>query len=319
MSVRVPTLFDDLFGPEDESQRTSEPAKKSKKNSPRKKSSEKEKVEDSSTEEHNTSGSDDKSTGTQTGIFEFLVDEQNEQEDTSRSEVDTNPLEILDRQVRIVLPYDFDATPSKPARSPIVFEAAEESQAEPTDLSIGTEFSKNEEQAEQTNPVMEVEDDTSIRDGETMAVSVSQEDTTEEDSEFDIDPAEVEEVERETEKKKETLQEIEPQVLDKRYYTISAVAKMFGVNVSHIRFWTNEFNLRPRTNRKGDRLYTPELIEKIRLIYNLVKVRHYTIKGAKVQLAKGKKKVSSKLELKDQLIELRNQLINLRNTIYGNE
>src|SRR5690606_8372547 len=42
--------------------------------------------------------------------------------------------------------------------------------------------------------------------------------------------------------------------LDKNYYTIGMVAKMFDVNVSHIRFWTNEFKLKPRTNRKGDRL-----------------------------------------------------------------
>lgn len=103
--------------------------------------------------------------------------------------------------------------------------------------------------------------------------------------------------------------------LDKKYYTISTVAKMFDVNISHIRFWTNEFNLKPRTNKKGDRLYTPELIETLRLIHHLVKVQHHTIKGAKAKLKTKKATVDAGITLKENLVQLKETLLELRNQI----
>lgn len=109
--------------------------------------------------------------------------------------------------------------------------------------------------------------------------------------------------------------ELEEWTLDKNYYTIGMVAKMFDVNISHIRFWTNEFNLKPRTNRKGDRLYTPTLINTLRLIHYLVKVQKHTIKGAKEKLAGRKKAVNANLTLKQQLEALKHQLTSLRNNI----
>jgi len=46
---------------------------------------------------------------------------------------------------------------------------------------------------------------------------------------------------------------------DKRYYKIGEVAKAFDVNTSLIRFWENEFEvLKPKKNKKGNRLFTPE-------------------------------------------------------------
>lgn len=103
--------------------------------------------------------------------------------------------------------------------------------------------------------------------------------------------------------------------LDQKYYTISTVAKMFDVNISHIRFWTNEFNLKPRTNRKGDRLYTPELIETLRLIHHLVKVQHHTIRGAKAKLKTKKATVDAGITLKENLVQLKETLLELRNQI----
>ena len=61
---------------------------------------------------------------------------------------------------------------------------------------------------------------------------------------------------------------------DKRYYKIGEVAKAFGVNTSLIRFWENEFDvLKPKKNKKGNRLFTPEDLENLKLIYFLVKER----------------------------------------------
>lgn len=103
--------------------------------------------------------------------------------------------------------------------------------------------------------------------------------------------------------------------LDKNYYTIGEVAGFFKVNISHIRFWTNEFKLKPRTTRKGDRLYTPDQIGRLRLIHHLVKEKKHTLQGAKERLQSGSQQVNSKLQLKDALTALRTTLLELRDEL----
>lgn len=100
--------------------------------------------------------------------------------------------------------------------------------------------------------------------------------------------------------------------LDKKYYTIGEVAQLFEVNTSHIRFWTNEFKLKPRTTRKGDRLYSPKDIAELRLIHHLVKVKKHTIKGAREKLKSEKSGVNNKLDLKESLIQLKDTLLKIR-------
>ncbi|KAA5533831.1 MerR family transcriptional regulator [Taibaiella lutea] len=100
--------------------------------------------------------------------------------------------------------------------------------------------------------------------------------------------------------------------LDKKYYTIGEVAQLFAVNTSHIRFWTNEFKLKPRTTRKGDRLYSPKDIAELRLIHHLVKEKKHTIKGAREKLKAEKTGVNNKLDLKESLLELKNTLLKIR-------
>lgn len=78
--------------------------------------------------------------------------------------------------------------------------------------------------------------------------------------------------------------------LTKLYYSIGEVADMFEVNTSLIRFWEKEFpTIKPKKNKKGNRLYTPKEIEKIDRIYSLVKENGYTLDGARKALKSGKK------------------------------
>lgn len=96
---------------------------------------------------------------------------------------------------------------------------------------------------------------------------------------------------------------------DKQYYSIGEVAEFFKVKTSHIRFWTIEFDIKVRTNGKGDRLYTNQQIQELRAIYNLVKERGFTIAGAKAKL-RGKNKLEVEtLDLKQMLTQLKNKLI----------
>lgn len=102
---------------------------------------------------------------------------------------------------------------------------------------------------------------------------------------------------------------------EKQYYSIGEVAKIFNVRTSNIRYWTNEFALKVRTTRKGDRLYTPEQIKEIRTIYHLTKERGFTIAGAKGKLKESKKVSVQSVDLKDSLLQLRNKLVQLKNSI----
>jgi DNA-binding transcriptional MerR regulator len=105
---------------------------------------------------------------------------------------------------------------------------------------------------------------------------------------------------------------------EKNYYTIGETATKFKVRTSHIRFWTVQFGMKVRTTRKGDRLYTPENIEQLRVIHHLVKEQGYTIAGAKTKLKELKNVnledlqkntiIGSLKALRETLMALRNQI-----------
>ncbi|MDP4710265.1 MAG: MerR family transcriptional regulator [Saprospiraceae bacterium] len=98
----------------------------------------------------------------------------------------------------------------------------------------------------------------------------------------------------------------------KRYYSIAEVAEALGVSKSLIRFWETKFpQLRPSKNSKGDRRFTPDHFALIRNIYELVKVRGFTLEGAKKELARQREKKVRLQELKamrDFLKQLKERL-----------
>jgi len=102
---------------------------------------------------------------------------------------------------------------------------------------------------------------------------------------------------------------------DKQYYSIGEVAALFNVKTSHIRFWTNEFKLKVRTNRKGDRLYTPAQIKELRAIHHLVKERGFTLSGAKAKMKTQNKMDVETIDLKQSLIQLRSKLLTIKNQL----
>jgi len=131
-----------------------------------------------------------------------------------------------------------------------------------------------------------------------------------------VEPSVPEQVEKS--KKRELESEIvlpEDWTGDKQYYTIGEVADLFRVKTSHIRFWTNEFKLKVRTTRKGDRLFTAEQIRELRAIHHLVKERGFTLMGAKAKLKSQNKMDVETIDLKQSLLQLRNKLLIIRNQL----
>ena len=100
---------------------------------------------------------------------------------------------------------------------------------------------------------------------------------------------------------------------DKNYYKIGEVAKAFDVNASLIRFWEKEFAiLQPRKNRKGDRMFSKEDVENLKLIYHLVKEKGFTLEGAKSKLKLEAKKVKENQSIIDKLEHIKQELIKIK-------
>ncbi len=96
---------------------------------------------------------------------------------------------------------------------------------------------------------------------------------------------------------------------EKRYYSIGELAKAFDVNASLIRFWDKEFDiLKPKKNAKGNRMFTPEDVKNLQLIFHLVKERGFTLDGAKIHLKEGQKKSLNKFEIINKLEGIKAQL-----------
>lgn len=73
--------------------------------------------------------------------------------------------------------------------------------------------------------------------------------------------------------------------IEKIYFTVGEVAEMLNVNRSLIRFWEGEFEeLNPGRRRNKFREFTKEDVEMVKKIYHLLKVRRFTIEGAKLEL-----------------------------------
>ena len=102
----------------------------------------------------------------------------------------------------------------------------------------------------------------------------------------------------------------------KLYYSIGEVAKMFNVNTSLIRFWEKEFDIiKPKKNRKGNRQFTKEDIENVKLIYHLVKEKGFTLQGAKDMLKNDSNEVRDKMEMLDSLRKIRTFLTEIKENI----
>lgn len=103
---------------------------------------------------------------------------------------------------------------------------------------------------------------------------------------------------------------------DKLYYSIGEVADMFGLNTSLIRFWEKEFDIiKPRKNKKGNRLFTQNDIKHFRLIHHLVKERGYTLKGAKDYLRMNHDGIDKNAEIVKSLHKIKDELLLLKETM----
>ena len=101
--------------------------------------------------------------------------------------------------------------------------------------------------------------------------------------------------------------------IEKIYYSVGEVSEMFGLNPSHIRYWEQQFEaLKPFKNKKGNRLFTKDDIETIRLINHLVKERGLTIKGARKKLKDNREDTLNNYEIVKRLQDIKQELLAIK-------
>ncbi len=102
----------------------------------------------------------------------------------------------------------------------------------------------------------------------------------------------------------------------KMYWGITEVAIMFGVNNSLIRYWTNEFAiLQPRKGKGSHRLYRTGDIKTLQLVYDLLRVRKFSIEGAKKYLATSRDQIEVHSEVIQSLNRFKTFLMELKTSI----
>ena len=99
----------------------------------------------------------------------------------------------------------------------------------------------------------------------------------------------------------------------KLFYKISEVAEIFDINISAVRFWEKEFDiLKPKKNKKGNRLFTHKDIENIKIIHYLLKEQGFTVEGAKKKLKENKSDTIDNVQIINHLKEIKRFLAKLK-------
>lgn len=97
------------------------------------------------------------------------------------------------------------------------------------------------------------------------------------------------------------------------YYSMGEVSEMFDVNPSLLRFWEQKFDiLKPHKNKKGNRMFTPEDVENLKIIYHLVKEKGMTLAGAQKRMKENREGLERDMEVVERLQKIKAVLMEIR-------
>jgi len=102
----------------------------------------------------------------------------------------------------------------------------------------------------------------------------------------------------------------------KQFFSIAEVAAMFNVNASLLRYWEQKFpHIKPKTVGRDVRQYTKDDIERVRVVYDLVKVRGMKLDKAAELLKKNPNGAVQTSELLNELQNIRKELVEIRDNL----
>jgi DNA-binding transcriptional MerR regulator len=71
-----------------------------------------------------------------------------------------------------------------------------------------------------------------------------------------------------------------------KYYSVTEVCRKLGIKPHMLRYWEQQFELKPKRNSARRRIYSEAQIERLQLIKHLVRTEKLTVSGARRQLAR---------------------------------
>ena len=99
---------------------------------------------------------------------------------------------------------------------------------------------------------------------------------------------------------------------DKAYFRIGEVSRILDVEPYVVRYWESEFKtVRPKRSTADHRLYRRKDLEELLAIKELLYRDHFTIRGAKQELAKRK----SEHQEQQRLIKIKRGLQQIQNLL----
>lgn len=94
------------------------------------------------------------------------------------------------------------------------------------------------------------------------------------------------------------------------------IAEKYKVNHSLIRYWEKEFDIiKPKKNKKGNRLFTKKDLEAFDMIFDLVKKNGFTLEGAKQKIKEGRAGKFRNEEMIGKLRQIKTFLIDLEDQL----
>jgi len=102
----------------------------------------------------------------------------------------------------------------------------------------------------------------------------------------------------------------------KLFYSIGEVAAMLGEQTSAVRYWENQFDIiKPRKNKKGNRMFTPVDVENLKIIHHLLKEKGMTIAGVRKKMGENPEGAKKNLVIIRSLENIRGVLIEIRDNM----
>ncbi|MDR3226461.1 MAG: MerR family transcriptional regulator [Prevotellaceae bacterium] len=110
---------------------------------------------------------------------------------------------------------------------------------------------------------------------------------------------------------------IEKNETEKLFYSIGEVASNFGEETSTIRFWTNHFRsiINPKRNKKGDRLFSQQDVDTIKLIHFLVREQGMKLDGAYKRIIENREGSIKNMQVIKTLEQIKKQLLEIKDSI----
>lgn len=103
---------------------------------------------------------------------------------------------------------------------------------------------------------------------------------------------------------------------EKLFYSIGELADILGEQTSAVRYWEKEFDIiKPRKNKKGNRMFSPADLENMKLIHYLLREKGMTIAGAKKKMSENPDDVRKNHEVIKSLQGIREMLVKIRDGI----